>query len=89
MNDGARAGEISPDAASGEVTVREPSGATAGVCRWLRCRSHYGRALDGDWESGLSPVESYWCLRTAEPVGPDDALAHATECGAGRGCFRP
>lgn len=63
-------------------------GAPPWPCRWLRARSRYGRSIDGiPWESGLSPLESYWCLRTSAPVGPDDAPVHGSWCGAGRGCF--
>lgn len=58
------------------------------VCRWLRARSAYGRAMDdADWEAGESSVESYWCLCTMEPVGPDDGLVHAHDCRPGRGCY--
>jgi hypothetical protein len=28
----------------------------------------------------------YWCLLTMSPAGPDDGLAHARRCGAGRVC---
>jgi hypothetical protein len=28
----------------------------------------------------------YWCLLTMSPSGPDDGLAHARRCGAGRKC---
>jgi hypothetical protein len=65
------------------------SAAGGEVCRFLRARSGYGGAPldDAPWESGESAVESYWCLRTMEPVGPDDGLVHAKECRVGRGCF--
>ena len=28
----------------------------------------------------------FWCLLTMSPAGPDDGLAHANRCGAGRAC---
>jgi hypothetical protein len=31
----------------------------------------------------------YWCLLTMSAAGPDDGLAHAGRCGAGRGCCVP
>ena len=58
------------------------------ACRWLRTRSAYGRSADeATWESGDSPLESYWCLRTMEATGPDDGLVHAHACRPGRICF--
>jgi len=58
------------------------------VCRWLRARSSYGRAPDGvAWQTGDSSLETYWCLLTQEPGGPDDGLVHAHACRAGRSCF--
>ncbi len=58
------------------------------VCRWLRARGAYGAApAAASWESGDSALEAYWCLRTQEATGPDDALVHAHACGAGRACF--
>ncbi|HSN92682.1 MAG TPA: hypothetical protein VLS93_15735 [Anaeromyxobacteraceae bacterium] len=62
--------------------------APAPVCRWLRARSAYGRSADGiDWRTGESTLESYSCLLTQEPSGPDDGLAHARTCRPGRTCF--
>jgi hypothetical protein len=60
------------------------------VCRFLRARSAYGHPLDGaSWEEGESTIESYWCLCTMEPTGPDDRLVTAHDCRAGRSCFAP
>ncbi len=57
------------------------------VCRYLRARSAYGRTPMGTaWPAGTSAVEGSWCLRTMEPAGPDDALAEAGACRAGRAC---
>ncbi|BDG03193.1 hypothetical protein [Anaeromyxobacter oryzae] len=62
--------------------------ARAEVCRWLRSRSAYGRTAEGaEWLAGASTVEGYWCLRTMEPAGPDDALAEPGACRPGRACF--
>jgi hypothetical protein len=58
------------------------------VCRWLRARSSYGRSPEGiDWRTGESAIETYSCLLTQEPAGPDDGLAHAHACRPGRACF--
>ncbi len=60
----------------------------ADTCCWLRARGAYGRELDEEsWTTGNSSVEGYWCLRTLEPVGPDDRLVHAHRCRASRTCF--
>ena len=60
----------------------------AAVCRYLRSRSAYGSAFDEAAFGGAdSPVESYWCLCTMEPVGPDDRLVDPHACCGGRACF--
>ncbi len=65
------------------------STAPGGVCGWLRARGAYGEPLPATpWEAGTSGVDAYWCLRTQEPFGPDDRVAHAAACRRGRGCFR-
>ena len=64
------------------------TGAPGVACAWLRARGAYGRELDEvPWTSGDSPVESYWCLRTFEPTGPDDGLVHAHRCQPLRRCY--
>lgn len=59
------------------------------LCKFLRCKSAHAAVEDDvDWQLGTSPIETYWCLATMEPFGPDDSFAHATVCQSGRGCYR-
>jgi hypothetical protein len=58
------------------------------VCRLLRSKGAgvvYGDAIR--WENGFYPTAVFWCLTTADPVGPDDGLAHPHVCVASRSCF--
>jgi hypothetical protein len=60
----------------------------AAVCRYVRSKGAgvvYGEPAR--WESGYYPNAVFWCLNTAEPVGPDDGFVHPHVCIAGRGCF--
>ena len=67
------------------------------VCRLLRTKTAFGSYLletddaggDGpSWQDGESTTAVFWCLRTMDTCGPDDAFAHAKSCRAGRECFR-
>ncbi len=59
------------------------------LCKYLRCKSGYGAALDStDWQLGTSSTEVYSCLATMEAFGPDDSYAHATGGRSGRSCYR-
>jgi hypothetical protein len=59
------------------------------VCRCLRTKAFYGPvAGEEPWQLGTSSVAQYWCLRTMEPVGPDENFAHPHTCSAsGRRCY--
>ena len=59
------------------------------VCRCLRTKAFYSPlASEEPWQLGTSPVAQYWCLRTMEPMGPDDSFAHPHACsGPGRSCY--
>ena len=57
------------------------------VCRSLRAKGAgvvYGQPVQ--WASGFYPNAVFWCLRTAEPVGPDDGLVHPHACTLRRSC---
>jgi len=58
------------------------------VCRYIRSKGAglvYGEPAR--WESGYYPSAVFWCLSTAEPLGPDDGFVHPHACVAGRECF--
>jgi hypothetical protein len=58
------------------------------VCRHIRSKGAgvvYGQPAQ--WESGYYPNAVFWCLNTADPVGPDDGFVHPHACIAGRDCF--
>jgi len=58
------------------------------VCGRLRSKGAgvvYGEPIR--WENGYYPNAVFWCLQTADTVGPDDHYVHPHECVAGRQCF--
>jgi hypothetical protein len=59
------------------------------VCRMLRTKKAFGTPEEGaaDWREGRSTTAVYWCLRTMEAWGTDDAAAHVHDCREGRACF--
>jgi hypothetical protein len=67
------------------------------VCCLLRTKTAFGSYMletdeAGDdqptWQDGNSTTAVFWCLKTMDTFGPDDAAAHAKSCRAGRECFR-
>jgi hypothetical protein len=59
------------------------------VCRFLRSKGAgvvYGQPVR--WEHGFYSSAVFWCLITAESVGPDDSFVHPHVCTANRPCFR-
>jgi hypothetical protein len=58
------------------------------VCRAIRSKGAgvvYGSRVQ--FENGFYSSAVFWCLATAEPVGPDDGAVHPHACIAGRVCF--
>jgi hypothetical protein len=58
------------------------------VCQNLRSKGAsvvYGEPVK--WDNGYFPNAVFWCLETAESVGPDDQFVHPHVCGTGRPCF--
>jgi hypothetical protein len=39
------------------------------------------------WKNGFYPNATFWCLLTADAIGPDDGLVHPHSCTAPRQCF--
>jgi len=62
---------------------------SAVICRMLRAKTGYGTTEGGEhpWRGIDSSTMNCWCLRTMEPSGPDDGLAHPSSCREGRICF--
>ena len=60
------------------------------VCRRLRSKGMPGVAYDHavSFEAGYITTATFWCVVTADPVGPDDNLAHPHTCVPGRACYR-
>ena len=72
------------------MTRDEPAAPLADppVCRMIRAKGagvRYGEPLR--WSSGFHPNAVYWCLRTGDPIGPDDGPVHPHVCIGGRECF--
>lgn len=67
----------------------EPSPAPPpAVCRAIRSKGAgviYGSRVQ--FENGFYSSAVFWCLATAEPVGPDDGPVHPHACTAERACF--
>jgi len=57
------------------------------VCRYLRSKGAgvvYGQPVR--WENGFYPNGVFWCLHTADSIGPDDGLVHPHACIDSREC---
>ena len=39
------------------------------------------------WEAGYIATATFWCLGTADVIGPDDGFVHPHVCVNGRACF--
>jgi len=73
---------------------REEDESALRVCRKLRTKLAFTPLVDAAgapllWQRGDGSTAVYWCLGTMECAGPDDGLAHATLCRAGRPCYHP
>jgi hypothetical protein len=65
-----------------------PSKSVPTVCKHLRSKGAgvvYGNPVR--WENGWYPNGVFWCLDTADAIGPDDGLVHPHACVARRACF--
>jgi hypothetical protein len=59
------------------------------ICRQLRSKGawvRYGEPVT--WEAGYISTAIFWCLGTADVIGPDDGFVHPHVCVKGRACFR-
>jgi hypothetical protein len=71
-----------------------PADATASrdapsVCSLLRSKGAgvvYGDPVT--WEAGYVSTAVFWCLATADALGPDDGFVHPHACTGARLCFR-
>lgn len=61
------------------------------VCRRLRSKGTPGEPYTSlvTFDAGYISTATFWCLATADVVGPDDSYVHPHVCVAGRVCFRP
>jgi hypothetical protein len=58
------------------------------VCKRLRSKGAwvpYGEPVT--WEAGYISTAVFWCLGTADVIGPDDGFVHPHVCVNGRACF--
>ena|ERR1043166_4183989 len=58
------------------------------TCKWLRTKGAfvpYGKPVP--WEAGYVSTAVFWCLKTADAMGPDDSFVHPHACVATRTCF--
>jgi hypothetical protein len=57
------------------------------VC--IRLRSKGAGVIYGEpvtWENGFYPNATFWCLATADALGPDDGFVHPHACTTSRAC---
>ena len=55
-----------------------------------RIRSKGAGVVYGDpvtWKAGYMATAIFWCLTTADAIGPDDGFVHPHVCVGGRVCF--
>ena len=60
---------------------------TPEVCRFLRSKGAgvvYGEPVR--WDNGYFPTAVFWCLQTADAIGPDDGFVHPHVCVPERAC---
>jgi hypothetical protein len=58
------------------------------VCKRLHAKGawvRYGEPVT--WEAGYVSTAVFWCLETADALGPDDGFVHPHACVRGRSCF--
>jgi len=58
------------------------------TCKCLRTKGAfvpYGKPVP--WEAGYVSTAVFWCLNTADAMGPDDGFVHPHACVATRACF--
>lgn len=58
------------------------------VCRNIRSKGAgvvYGEAVT--WDAGDRSTAVFWCLATADALGPDDGFVHPHVCTENRECF--
>ena len=59
------------------------------VCRHLRSKGAgviYGEPVR--WHNGYFSSAVFWCLQTADALGPDDSFVHPHACVMDRACFQ-
>jgi hypothetical protein len=57
-------------------------------CRYIKSKNSFGMLEDGSNWSGIEdPNATYWCNKSAGPVGPDNGIVGPKTCMKGRKCF--
>ena len=73
------------------MTLPVVDDSVSSVCAMLRTKTAFGTYVtdgdDSEWQDGESNTAVYWCLKTMDTAGPDDAFAHPQSCRAGRACY--
>jgi hypothetical protein len=58
------------------------------VCKRLRSKGAWVPSGEPvTWEAGYISTAIFWCLGTADVIGPDDGFVHPHVCVNGRACF--
>ena len=68
--------------------MNKPDLKEAPPCRYIKSKNSFGMLEDGgNWSGIEDPNASYWCNKTAGPVGPDNAVVGPKQCIEGRKCY--
>jgi hypothetical protein len=59
------------------------------LCRYLRAKNSFGMMEGGEnlWYQIDESNATYWCIKTGNPIGPDNQLAAPAQCLQERKCF--
>ena len=72
-----------------QLPVTSPESQTPVVCRRLRSKGTPGvnYSPSVDFDAGYISTATFWCVATADVVGPDDSYVHPHVCISSRACY--
>ena len=60
----------------------------ANPCRYIKSKNSFGMLEDGSNWSGIEdPNATFWCIKSAGAIGPDNGVVGPKQCMAGRTCY--
>lgn len=68
--------------------MNKPNLKETSPCHFLKAKNSFGMLEDSDNWSGIEdPNATYWCIKTAGPIGPDNDVVGPNKCFDGRKCY--